>query len=77
MMLRQLIALIITIFLIVPAAADEYWVAQNPSNQKCKVVDVKPDGKMWIMIGTSSYPTHDAARAAKHASSECKKESKK
>jgi hypothetical protein len=48
-----------------PVLAAEYWVSQKPTaNKKCKVVDKMPDGKTYVMVGATSYPTKDAAKAA-------------
>ena len=54
-----------------PALAAEFYVAQDPTTKKCKVVEEKPDGKTSVMIGTASYATKEEARAAKKASAEC------
>jgi hypothetical protein len=59
-----------------PALAEEYFVGQNPESKRCKIVTEKPDGQTMIMIGTTSYPTREEAKAAKKAAAECpKKES--
>jgi hypothetical protein len=49
-----------------PAFA-EFWVSQDPTTKNCKIVEQMPDGKTQIMIGASSYPTKDDAKAAKKA----------
>jgi hypothetical protein len=67
-MLRPLVAVILSVLAATPAVANEYWVAQT---KHCKVVDEKPDGTKWTMVGTNSYPTLDAARAALKAAPEC------
>jgi hypothetical protein len=59
-----------------PALAEEYFFGQNPESKRCKIVTEKPDGQTMIMIGTTSYPTREEAKAAKKAAAECpKKES--
>ena len=59
-----------------PALAEEFYVGQDPESKRCKVVTEKPDGQRMIMIGTESYATWEAAKAAKKAAAEClKKES--
>jgi hypothetical protein len=63
-----LLSLIVT-----PALAAEYYVAQDPTTKKCKIVEERPDGQAMIMIGTTSYATKDEAKAARKASTECKK----
>jgi hypothetical protein len=69
-MVRRLLVVILSVLVVTPAVANEYYVAQK-AVKKCKVVDEKPDGTTWVMVGTSSYPTLDAARAAKKAAPEC------
>jgi hypothetical protein len=59
-----------------PALAEEFYVGQEPETKRCKIVTEKPDGQSMIMIGTESYATKEAAKAAKKAATEClKKES--
>jgi pyrroline-5-carboxylate reductase len=58
-----------------PSGAAEFYVAQNPTTKKCKVVKAMPDGQTKIMVGTSSYATKAEAKAAKKAAAECKKPS--
>jgi hypothetical protein len=59
-----------------PVLAAEYYVAQDPTTKKCKIVEQKPDGKTLTMIGTNSYPTKDEAKAARKAAAECPKKNK-
>ena len=40
-------------FVASPALAAEFYVAQETDTKKCVIVDTKPDGKKWVMIGTS------------------------
>ena len=63
-----------------PALADEFYVGQNPKTKACDIFDVKPDGANIVMIGTTSYPSRQAAREARQKAPECnvnKKEDKK
>ena len=62
-------------FVFSPALAAEYYVAQDPTTKKCKVVDVRPDGTTMIMVGTTSYATKEEAKAAKKTFAECPKKS--
>jgi hypothetical protein len=55
-----------------PALAAEFYVAQSASDKKCTVVETKPDGKTAMMIGTGSYKSEQAAKAAMKALAECK-----
>jgi len=41
------------------------------------VVEEKPDGTAMVMVGTDSYATEKEAKAAKKASTDCKKAKKK
>lgn len=50
-----------------PALAAEFWVSQDPTTKHCKIVETMPDGATKVMIGASSYPTKDEAKAAKKA----------
>lgn len=46
-------------------AATEYWVSQDPTTKTCHIDEKMPDGKTRVMIGATSYPTEEAAKAAK------------
>ena len=59
-----------------PALAAEFYLAQDPSTKKCKILDAKPDGTTMIMLGTSSYATREEAKAAKKTFAECPKKPK-
>jgi hypothetical protein len=48
----------------VPAFA-AFWVSQNPEDKHCTIIETMPDGKTQVMIGATSYPTKDEAKAAK------------
>ena len=66
------IAAILTTF-VTPALAAEFYLAQDPSTKKCKIVEAKPDGQTMVMIGAEPYATKGEAKAARKASAECKK----
>jgi hypothetical protein len=53
-------------------AASEYYVAQNSSTHKCKIVSTKPDGKLLIMLGSDGFQTKSAAKSARKDMPECK-----
>ena len=57
-------SLIFLVALASPALAD-FWVSQDPQTKTCDIVEVMPDGKTQVMIGATSYPTKEAAKAAK------------
>ena len=48
-----------------PVLAAEFWVSQDPQTKKCKIVETMPDGKIHVLIGATSYPTKDEAKAAR------------
>ena len=56
-----------------PALAAEFYLAQDPETKRCKVVPEKPDGQTMVMVGTEPYATKEDAKAARRASTECKK----
>lgn len=60
-----LASLIFLVGAIGPALAAEFWVAQDPATKVCKVVEEMPDGQTKVMLGATSYPTKDDAKAAK------------
>ena len=41
----------------------EFWVSR--SKKVCTIVKQMPDGKTQVMVGATSYPTWDEARAAR------------
>jgi hypothetical protein len=48
-----------------PVLAAEYWVSQDPTTKECNIVKQMPDGKTQVMLGGTSYPTKDEAKAAR------------
>ena len=50
-----------------PVLAAEFWVSQDPTTKECKIVEQMPDGKTQVMVGATSYPSKDEAKAAKRA----------
>ena len=53
-----------------PVLAAEFWVSQDPTTKHCKIVETMPDGKTQVMIGATSYPTKEDAKAARKAAVE-------
>jgi hypothetical protein len=72
-MKRALLAAALLALQITPTIASEFYVAHNVSTKKCKVVDVKPDGEKWVMVGNTSYASLSEAKAAKRQATECPK----
>jgi len=70
--MRYLLAVGLIVFVTTPALAAEFYVGQSTSTKKCDIYDTKPDGTTVVMVGTSSYPTRDAAKEARKAAPECK-----
>jgi hypothetical protein len=64
---RIAVSLLILIAGATPALAAEFWVSQDPQTKKCRIVETMPDGKTQVMIGATSYPTRDEAKAARTA----------
>jgi hypothetical protein len=81
MQLRLFVAsLAIIVAAATPVLAAEFWVSQKPANKKCKVVGTMPDGKTYVMIGATSYPTKEQAKAAMQVAidaGQCVKKEKK
>jgi hypothetical protein len=61
--------------------AAEFWVSQDPATKHCSIEETMPDGKTRVMIGATSYPTDQEAKAARNVAIEAgqciKKEKKK
>jgi hypothetical protein len=53
-------------------AATDYYVAKNATTRKCEIVQNKPDGKIWMQVGTHDFATKSAAEVAMKAAAECK-----
>ena len=69
MQLRVLVtSLTIIIATATPVLAAEFWVSQDPETKHCKIVETMPEGK--VMIGATSYPTEDEAKAARRVAVE-------
>ena len=72
MRLNLLVASLL-IFAAQPALAAEFYLTLNTSTKKCHIDSEKPDGTTRVMVGTSTYPTREDAKAAKEAAPECQK----
>ena len=75
-MMRALIATGLVVLLASPAFASDFYLVQNVTTKRCKVVETQPDGKKWVTFGTTPYPTLEAARAAKRTNTGCVKANK-
>ena len=65
MQLRVIVTSMTIIATATPVLAAEFWVSQDPATKHCKIVETMPDGKTAVMIGATSYPTKDDAKAAR------------
>lgn len=43
------------------ALAAEYYIVQEKSTKKCKVVDARPTETTWVQIGPMAFKTRDEA----------------
>ncbi|HEU0061138.1 MAG TPA: hypothetical protein VFR19_14765 [Hyphomicrobiaceae bacterium] len=43
------------------ALAAEYYIVQEKSTKKCKVVDARPSETTWVQIGPMAFKTRDEA----------------
>ena len=56
-----LLAVTIGVLLSSAASAAEYYVIQEKSSQKCKVVETRPTETTWIQVGPMAFKTRDEA----------------
>ena len=72
-MKKYLIAGLLVAGLVTPAlAAAGFYVAQDATSHKCKVISKKPDGKSMMMVGTAAFKSKPDAMTAMKGMSECK-----
>jgi hypothetical protein len=71
-MKKYAIAVLLTVGLMTPALAAEFYVAQSTSNHKCSIVSQKPDGKSLTLVGSDGYKTRAAAETAMKGMTQCK-----
>lgn len=43
------------------AAAADYYVVQEKSSKRCKVVETRPTETTWVQIGPAAFKTRDEA----------------
>lgn len=43
------------------ALAAEYYVVQEKTTKKCKVVEVRPTETTWVQVGPLAFKTQDEA----------------
>ena len=65
------IAATLTAF-VTPAFAAEFYLAQDPSTKKCKILEAKPADQTMVLISAEPYASREEAKAAKRAAKECR-----
>jgi hypothetical protein len=59
--MKHLIAVVMTLAFASPAFAAEYYVVQDKTTKKCKVVTTKPTEETWVVVGNSAFKTQTEA----------------
>lgn len=59
--MKHLIAVAMTLAFASPAFAAEYYVVQDKTTKKCKVVTTKPTEETWVVVGNSAFKTQTEA----------------
>jgi hypothetical protein len=59
--MKHLIAVVMTLAFASPAFAAEYYVVQDKTTKKCKVVTTKPTEETWVVVGNSAFKTQAEA----------------
>ena len=59
-MLKYVVAIFVTLGVITPALAGEFWIVRGP-DKKCIVVEKKPVEKTIVVIGDKAYVTKEEA----------------
>ena len=62
-MLKKLVLGIAAVTLLVSAARADYYVIQEQSTKKCKVVETRPTETTWVQVGPLSFKTQDEAQS--------------
>lgn len=59
--MKHLITVVMTLAFASPAFAAEYYVVQDKTTKKCKVVTTKPTEETWVVVGNSAFKTQTEA----------------
>jgi len=59
--MKYLIATALTVVFAMPAMAAEYYVVQEKSTKKCKVVETRPTEETWVVVGDTAFKTQKEA----------------
>jgi hypothetical protein len=62
-MLKKLALGIAAVTLFVSTAGADYYVIQEQSTKKCKVVESRPTETTWVQVGPLSFKTQDEAQS--------------
>ena len=61
MLKKVALAALATAFLSSGALAAEYYVVQEKSTKKCKVVETRPAETTWVQVGPLAFKTREEA----------------
>ena len=59
--MKYFITVVMTLAFASPALAAEYYVVQDKTTKKCKVVTTKPTEETWVVVGNSAFKTQSEA----------------
>ena len=62
-MLKQLILGTAAVAFLASTASADYYVVQEKSTRKCKVVETRPTETTWIQVGPLAFKTQDEAQS--------------
>ena len=60
-MLARLVMGVAGAALLVSSAAADYYIVQDKTTKKCKIVETRPTETTWIQIGPVAFKTRDEA----------------
>jgi hypothetical protein len=70
-MRRYLLAVALAAVFTGPALAAQFYVVMKSTTKTCQIIGIPPDGKKMVLVGRTSYPTKEDARAAEKTAPEC------
>ncbi|MDO9384467.1 MAG: hypothetical protein Q7T86_16570 [Hyphomicrobiaceae bacterium] len=59
--MKYLNAAVVSLALSTPVLAAEYYVVQDKTTKKCKVVSTKPTEETWVVVGNTAFKTQTEA----------------
>ena len=60
-MLARLVMGVAGAALLVSSAAADYYIVQDKTTKKCRIVETRPTETTWIQIGPVAFKTRDEA----------------